>query len=300
VKNTPALLAIAVTCCLLCMAGMAYVLLRDRLSKQRIRRGLESAVRETELTREAEREPLGGKLLRWIRVNLSFHNSEKLREQLRLAGLRAEWHSGAYVAARLLLPVLALAASTFLPQFGLFGAITLVFIAYLVPDFWLNSMIRRRREQIRLALPDTLDLLVICVEAGLGLDQALYRVGAELALRHRAMSEEIGQINLEQRAGKPRLEVWRSMAKRTRLEDMEAFVGMLWQSERFGTPIVRALSTFAESLRVARRQQAEELAAKSTVKLIFPLVMFIFPSMFIVLIGPAALNIMHNLGGLFD
>jgi tight adherence protein C len=243
---------------------------------------------------------LGEKLLQWIRRNLSFSNSEKLREQLRMAGLRAEWHSGAYVATRILLPVLALGSSTFLPQFGFFGALMLVFIAYLLPDFWLNSMIRRRREQIRLALPDTLDLLVICVEAGLGMDQALYRVGSELAIRHKAMSEEITQINLEQRAGKPRLEVWRSMAKRTKLEDMEAFVAMLWQSERFGTPIIRALATFAESLRTARRQQAEELAAKATVKLLFPLVLFIFPSMFIVLIGPAALNIMHNLGGLFD
>ncbi len=238
--------------------------------------------------------------LNWIRVKLSFKNAGKLRDNLRLAGLRSEWQAGAYQASRLLLPVLALAGSTFLPQFGLFGAGILVFIAYLLPDLWLSSMIRRRREQIRLGLPDTLDLLVICVEAGLGLDQALNRVGSELAIRHQAMSEEIAQINVEQRAGKPRMEAWHSMAQRTKLEETEAFVAMLWQSERFGTPIVRALATFAESLRTARRQQAEEQAAKSTIKLLFPLVIFIFPSMFIVLIGPAALNIMHNLGGLFD
>lgn len=214
--------------------------------------------------------------------------------------MRAEWHASAYQATRLLLPLLALAGSTFLPQFGIFGAFVLVFVAYLLPDLWLGNMVRRRREQIRLALPDTLDLLVICVEAGLGLDQALSRVGSELAIRHKAMSEEIAQINVEQRAGKPRMEAWRSMAQRTKLEETEAFVAMLWQSERFGTPIVRALATFAESLRTTRRQQAEEQAAKSTVKLLFPLVIFIFPSMFIVLIGPAALNIMHNLGGMFD
>jgi len=215
----------------------------------------------------------------------------------------ASSRAGTAAAARTslpLLPLLALAGSTFLPQFGFFGAMTLVLVAYLLPDLWLSSMVRRRREEIRLALPDTLDLLVICVEAGLGLDQALNRVGSELAIRHKAMSEEIAQINVEQRAGKPRIEAWRSMAQRTKLEETEAFVAMLWQSERFGTPIVRALATFAESLRTARRQQAEELAAKSTVKLLFPLVLFIFPSMFIVLIGPAALNIMHNLGGLFD
>ena len=235
-----------------------------------------------------------------MRVNLSFSNQDKLRENLRLAGLRADWHEGAYQATRLLVPLVALAGSTFIPQSGFFGAMILVFVAYLLPELGLSSMIRRRREAIRLSLPDTLDLLVICVEAGLGLDQALNRVGAELAIRHKAMSEEIAQINVEQRAGKPRMEAWRSLAQRTTLEETEAFVAMLWQSERFGTPIVRALATFAESLRTARRQQAEEMAAKATVKLLFPLVIFIFPSMFIVLIGPAALNIMHNLGGLFD
>ena len=160
-------------------------------------------------------------------MNLGFKNSGKLRENLRLAGMRAEWQASAYQATRLLLPLEALAGSTFLPQFGFFGAVVLVFVAYLLPDFWLNSMIRRRREQIRLALPDTLDLLVICVEAGLGLDQALSRVGSELAIRHKAMSEEIAQINVEQRAGKPRIEAWRSMAQRTKLEETEAFVAML-------------------------------------------------------------------------
>ncbi len=296
--SSPALLAIAVTLCLLCVLAVGYVLLRDRSSQQRIRRGLESAGRESDTS--ASSGPLAQRALNWVRGRLGFKDSAKLRDRLRLAGLRTEWEASAYQASRLLLPLLALAASTFFPQFGLFGAIVMVVLAYMLPDFWLSSMIQRRRQQIRLSLPDTLDLLVICVEAGLGLDQALSRVGSELAIRHKAMSEEITQINVEQRAGKPRIEAWRSMAERTRLEETDAFVAMLWQSERFGTPIVRALATFAESLRTTRRQQAEELAAKSTVKLIFPLVIFIFPSMFIVLIGPAALNIMHNLGGMFD
>lgn len=298
--SSPALLAIAFTISLFCAVGMGYIVLRNHSSRQRIRRGLESAVRDGEPANGASTGPLPQQVLSWIRLKLSFKKQSKLRDHLRLAGLRAEWQAGAYQATRLLLPLLALAGSTFLPQFGLFGAMTLVFVAYLLPDLWLSSMIRRRREEIRLALPDTLDLLVICVEAGLGLDQALNRVGSELAIRHKAISEEIAQINIEQRAGKPRIEAWRSMAQRTKLEETEAFVAMLWQSERFGTPIVRALATFADSLRTTRRQQAEEIAAKSTVKLLFPLVIFIFPAMFIVLIGPAALNIMHNLGGLFD
>jgi tight adherence protein C len=297
--SSPALLAIAFTVSLLCAVGMAYVLLRSRSSEQRIRRGLERAAREPEQATDGSGAPLQ-RALNWVRVNLSFMNQDTVRESLRLAGMRTEWQVGAYQATRLLLPLLALAASTFVPHLGFFGAMIFVFVAYMAPDLWLNSMIARRRQQIRLALPDTLDLLVICVEAGLGLDQALNRVGSEMAIRHKAMSEEIAQINVEQRAGKPRIEAWRSMAQRTKLEETEAFVAMLWQSERFGTPIVRALATFAESLRTARRQQAEEMAAKSTVKLLFPLVIFIFPSMFIVLIGPAALNIIHNLGGLFD
>jgi tight adherence protein C len=296
--SAPALLAFAFTMSLLCVVGTGWVLLRNRSSRQRIRRGLETAVRETEET--APNGPLPQRVLNWIRASLGLKDSSKLRDSLRMAGLRAEWQPGAYQAIRLLLPVLALAGSTFVPRFGFFGAGVLVLVAYLLPDLWLGAMIRRRREQIRLAIPDTLDLLVICVEAGLGLDQALNRVGSELAIRHPAMSEEIAQINAEQRAGKPRIEAWRSMAQRTKLEDTEAFVAMLWQSERFGTPIVRALATFADSLRTTRRQQAEELAAKSTIKLIFPLVIFIFPAMFVVLIGPAALNIMQNLGGLFD
>ena len=279
---------------------MAFVLLHSRTSQLRIRRGLEIAVREGEQASGPSLVQALQRALNWIQVSLGFKNQGKLRDNLRLAGLRTEGQVAAYQATRLLLPLVALAGSTFLPQLGVFGAITLVFVAYLLPDLWLSSMIRRRREQIRVALPDTLDLLVICVEAGLGLDQALSRVGSELAIRHKAVSEEIAQINSEQRAGKLRIDAWRGMANRVKLEEIEAFVAMLWQSERFGTPIVRALATFAESLRTARRQQAEELAAKSTVKLLFPLVIFIFPSMFIVLIGPAALNIMHNMGGLFD
>jgi tight adherence protein C len=142
------------------------------------------------------------------------------------------------------------------------------------------------------------DLLVICVDAGLGLDQAMLRVGQELANSHPEINEEFLQINREQRAGKPRLDAWRSMAIRTNLPDIEAFVNMLVQTERFGTPIARALSTFADGMRQKRRQLAEEKAAKTTVKIIFPLVLFIFPCMFIVLLGPAIISMMRNLTAL--
>src|SRR5262249_19552005 len=147
--------------------------------------------------------------------------------------------------------------------------------------------------------PDAIDLLVICVEAGLGIDQALLRSGQELALSHPPIAEEFNQINLEQRAGKERIEAWRSMAERTKLDVIKAFSGMLAQTDRFGTPIARALITFSDSLRLRRRQQAEEMAAKTTVKLIFPLVLFIFPSIFIVLLGPAMITIVRSLDTVF-
>ena len=172
-------------------------------------------------------------------------------------------------------------------------------VAYLLPDLCLTEMTRRRREAIRLGMPDAIDLMVICVEAGLGLDQALLRAGQELAISHPAVSEEFMTINIEQRAGKARLDAWGGMAERTRLDIVKGFVSMLGQTDRFGTPVAKALSVFSDSIRIKRRQQAEEMAAKTTVKLLFPLVLFIFPSIFIVLLGPAILTIGRSLNTLF-
>jgi tight adherence protein C len=123
----------------------------------------------------------------------------------------------------------------------------------------------------------------------------MLRVGQELGTSHPEIYEEFMQINREQRAGKLRLEAWQAMAERSQLQEIDGFVNMLMQNERFGTPIARALSTFGDNLRQKRRQHAEELAAKTTVKIIFPLVLFIFPSMFIVLLGPAGINIARGL-----
>ena len=162
----------------------------------------------------------------------------------------------------------------------------------------MTRLIKRRREKIRLGIPDAVDLLVICVDAGLGIDQALLRVGQELGVSHPHITEELLQINREQRAGKPRVQAWVDMAKRSELPDIDAFSTMLLQTERFGTPISRALSTFADNIRLKRRQLAEELAAKTTVKIIFPLVLFIFPSIFIVLLAPAILSIMRGMSSM--
>jgi tight adherence protein C len=179
-----------------------------------------------------------------------------------------------------------------------FWMIALPAVAYLLPEMTLNRLIKRRRERVRRSIPDTIDLLVICVDAGLGIDQALLRVSLELGVSHPQITEELLQINREQRAGKTRLQAWADMAARSELPDIDAFSNMLLQTERFGTPIARALSSFADTIRQKRRQTAEEKAAKTTVKIIFPLVLFIFPSMFIVLLGPAALNIMRGMSGM--
>jgi tight adherence protein C len=198
-----------------------------------------------------------------------------------------------YYTVKLLGPVVAglIAGFVLRGENVLMWFLVLAAAGFLGPDLWLSGAVARRREKIRLALPDALDLLVICMESGLGMDQALIRVGEELRVVHKDLSDELLIIRLEQRAGKPRIEAWRNMANRTGLEIFRSFVNMLVQTERFGTPLSKSLGHFADSLRTRRRQQAEELAAKTTVKLVFPLVFFIFPSMFIVLLVPALLSI---------
>lgn len=235
-----------------------------------------------------------------VRRLVGVQNTSAVAKQLALAGYRKPEHVEVFYAVRLLLPaILAILVSLFVHSNPLFWFAVAIGSGYLLPDMYVSRRIRKRREAIRLALPDALDLLAICLEAGLGLDQALMRVGVELADTHPQLSDELGLIGLEQRAGTPRLDAWRHMADRTDLEIVSSFVSMLVQTDRFGTPISKAMAVFSESLRTQRRQAAEELAAKTTVKMVFPLVFFIFPSMFIVLLAPAVISVMHNLQKIF-
>jgi len=248
------------------------------------------------------RSPATGLLLglvRFIRTRLGFAQDEKLRQKLLAAGLRDSSAVDTYFGIRLLGPIAAVVAGTFIRSNTFLWIIVLMGMAYIAPDLWVGLCTRKRRERIRLGLPDALDLMVVCVDAGLAIDQALLRAGQELALSQHEISEEFIQINFEQRAGKPRIEAWQSMADRTQIETVKSFVQMLAQTDRFGTPLVRALRVFADGLRQKRRQQAEELGAKTTVKLIFPLVLFIFPSIFIVLLGPAIILIARNMADIF-
>lgn len=221
-------------------------------------------------------------------------NPEVVRRLL-LAGYRKAYHADIFLVTKLALPAAAgVGVAFFIHTNVILWFVLAVLLAFLAPDLWLNYAITKRREAIRLSLPDTLDLLAICMEAGLGLDQAIVRVGQEMKLSHPELSEELLQINLEQRAGNPRIGAWRNMADRVGLESIRSFVNMLVQTERFGTPISRSLGVFSESLRTQRRQQAEEMAAKTTIKLVFPLVLFIFPSIFIVTVTPAIITLIKN------
>lgn len=162
-------------------------------------------------------------------------------------------------------------------------------LGFLIPDFWLGNRIDARKDRITRGLPDVLDLLVICVEAGLSLDQALARTAHELKSTRPDISDELHIVSLEQSAGKPREEAWRGFAERTDVESVRNLVSVLVQAEKFGTSIARTLRIHSDTLRTQRRQKVEEQAAKTTVKLVFPLVLFIFPSIFLVTLGPAVI-----------
>jgi tight adherence protein C len=161
---------------------------------------------------------------------------------------------------------------------------------YLLPGMALGRMAKKRQHQIRLGLPDTLDLLVVSVEAGLGLDQAMQRVGTELDFAHPELSEELRLINLELRAGKARIDALHNLAERTGVDDIISLVAMLVQTDKFGTSVAQSLRVHSDTVRTKRRQRAEEAAAKIGVKMVFPLVFCIFPSIWVVTIGPAVIK----------
>ena len=215
-----------------------------------------------------------------------------LVRRLSLAGYRRPSHADIFLGLRLALPaVLGFSAALIFSDNIVIFFLLAVVLGFYAPDFWLGYAINARRQRIKLSLPDGLDLLSICMEAGLGIDQGIVRVGQELQLSHRDLSDELMSINFEQRAGVQRMAAWQSFADRANVESVRSFVAMLIQTDRFGTPIAKSLSNFSDALRIQRRQQAEEMAAKTTIKLVPPLVFFIFPAMGVVVIGPAIITV---------
>jgi len=234
-----------------------------------------------------------------VRTFLSREPDPELVHRLALAGYHKPAHADVFLGLRLAIPAIAgLLAALFVSSGTAFVFLLVVVLGLLTPDFWLTRAINRRRQKIKLSLPDGLDFLSICLEAGLGLDQGIVRLSHEMRASHPELSEEFLQISFEQRAGVPRVQAWKSFADRVDLESVRSFVAMLVQTERFGTPVSKSLGVFSDSLRTARRQKAEELAAKTTIKLVFPLVFFIFPTMAIVVLIPALISIVRNLGNL--
>jgi tight adherence protein C len=199
---------------------------------------------------------------------------------------------------RILLPIVFLALVYFTGFYQENPVVILALAAiagYMAPEFYVTQVVRKRQHRLQLSLPDALDLLVICMEAGLGLDQAILRVSQELKFAHPELSEELQMVNMETQLGKNRLDALRELATRTGVEDIKGLVAMLIQTDRFGTSLAQSLRVFSDDLRLKRRQRAEEQAAKTTVKMVPPLVFFIFPALMVVILGPGIIAIMHQL-----
>lgn len=219
------------------------------------------------------------------------------QQRLIRAGYRGESAVKLFYGAKILTP-LTLCALLLVSGLGRFSPFFLYALAlgggFLAPDFWLGRRITARQNRIRRSLPDVLDLMIICIEAGLSLDQSVARTAQELRRAQPDISDELNVVSLEQSAGRPRADAWRNLSERTDVESIRNLVSVLVQSEKFGTSIARTLRVHSDTLRTQRKQKVEEQAAKTTVKLVFPLVFFIFPSIFLVTLGPPAIIMIES------
>jgi tight adherence protein C len=219
---------------------------------------------------------------------------KRIQRRLALAGLHDPKHVAMFVAAELLCPIgLFAVAFVFGGSRGLILGILGGIIGYILPGLVVERFARKRQLQIQNGLPDALDLLIVSLEAGLGIDQAILKCADELGIAYPALADELRMINVECRAGKPRIEAFKNFSARTKVDDVRALVAMLVQTDRFGTSIADALRTYAEVARTKRRQRAEERAAKMGVKLVFPLVFCLFPAFFVVALGPGVIKFIH-------
>jgi tight adherence protein C len=220
-----------------------------------------------------------------------------VQQRLLSAGFRDESATRVFYGMKFLVPVVLciLAAVSGVGAYNPFFIYVLAAaLGFLAPDFWLSRRIKTRQGRIRRGLPDVLDLLIICIEAGLSLDQATARTSVELRLAQPELCDELSIVVLEQRAGRARGEAWKHLADRTDVDAIRNLTTMLVQAEQFGTSIAKTLRVHGDTLRTQRVQAVEEAAAKTTIKLLFPLVFFIFPTLFVVALGPAVISIMNN------
>jgi tight adherence protein C len=221
-----------------------------------------------------------------------------VQKRLARAGYREKSYVSVFYGAKVLVPLLLcllVVVSGLYSITGFFSCVMALGLGFLVPDFFLGNRIKARQTRLRLGLPDALDLIVICVEAGLGMDRAIMRTSEELQISRPEIADELGLVTLEQRAGRTRADAWKNVGDRTDVESIRALAAILIQADKFGTSVGKTLRTHAETLRTRRRQDAEEQAAKTTVKLIFPLDLCIFPALFVVTLGPSILVIMEQM-----
>jgi tight adherence protein C len=221
----------------------------------------------------------------------------RLQRRIEAAAWKDPDAASYYALAEIVTPVvLGLLPLAFLGSEGLLLAAVMAVTGYLVPDLVLTRAIRKNQRAIQNGLPDAIDLIVVCVEAGSSLDQALLRASDELEIALPALAAELRIVTNEIRAGKPRLDAFQGLARRVDVEDIRALVTMLTQTDRFGTSIAQALRTHAMTSRTKRRQRAEERAAKVGVKLVFPLALCLVPALYVVVLGPVVVRIIRSLG----
>lgn len=225
-----------------------------------------------------------------------------LKERLTHAGFRSENSQAMYLSAKIMMLCVGLffglaGVALFTDRTGLWWAMGagLGLLMFFFPDLILGFIIKGRQEKIVLSMPDALDLLVVCVEAGLGLDHAMRKVSEEMRDSSPVFSSEVAMANMQLQMGRTREDALRDLSERNGVEDLSTLTQMLIQADKFGTSIAQALRVQSDALRIRRRQRAEEKASKTAVQLLFPLVLFIFPGIFVVLVGPAAINIVDKM-----
>lgn len=287
-----------------------YLVLGSRATMKVIKRRAEGQIgvgsSEGESISLSFKDKLYSLLTRLGEVNKPSNESEvsAIREALITAGYRHAQAPILFMGAKLLMSALALAVAVIIPAkllgFPSINAQLMLYVGaasagYFIPVLWLRHAISGRKEKILGAFPDALDLMVVCVEAGLGLDAAISRVSSEIRFAHKELAEEFNMVGLELRTGLSRAEALKNLSRRVDLEEVGSLVALLIQTDKFGTSIGQALRVHADAMRVNRQLRAEELAAKLPVKLLFPLVFFIFPSLFVIVIGPAVVKIARTL-----
>jgi tight adherence protein C len=273
------------------VAAIAYAMMPSRAV------AIERRLEELTLARDEERKPRNQSLIKLFKrlgekAPKSPSEMGSLRLRLVQAGYRRDEALTIFFGIRVMFALLMFAvfATSVFARPNIMMALGALGLGYVLPGMVLARLAKRRAHRIRLSLADMLDLLVVSVEAGLGLDQAMQRVGQELAFAYPELADELRLINLEMRAGKPRGEALRNLADRTGVDDLSSLVTMLIQTDKFGTSVAQALRVYSETLRTKRRQRAEEAAAKTGVKMVFPLVTCIFPAIWVITIGPAAIK----------